>query len=758
MKASNTHWKDQLSIPDQELAREVDIFEAEIALRKQGKLDEKLFAETRLRRGAYGQRYDNGHRFDGITTRTLAFPQPLTKGPDTHWDAPGMLRIKIPFGGCDARQLEVLADLAEEYSDGISHITTRQDVQLHFIHIEDTPAIMRRLASVGITTREACGNSVRNVTGCPIAGICKDEAFDISPYARAIMRFLLGHPDTQDFGRKFKIAFSGCYEHGCGLTGMHDLGLQAKIHDGKRGFKVYVGGGLGAVPQQARLMYEFLPQEELLPLSQAISRVFGRLGEKKNRARARIKFLIQKLGVEEFRRLVEEERKILVPDSRWTDYLSNLTILDEAPLRDSAGVADPGAGKHLPGYIDWFSTNVTEQKQKGYYSVTIKLPLGDITSDQLRELADIVRKFTKETLRTTVEQNFLLRWIAAQDLPALYEGLKVCDLAEPGAEGIADLVACPGTDTCKLGISASRGLLGELLKRYRKQTFSPEVRKLRIKASGCFNSCSQHHAADLGFYGVSRKVGEYTVPHFQVVLGGQWTHNAGSFGLPIGAVPSRNIPAVIDLFTGKYEKERQNGESFQDFIKRLGKVEAKKLIDPLATVPDYATNPEYYRDWGDVRTYTIEDIGVGECAGEIVSRIDFELGAAERQIFEAQLSQDRQDYTTAAQWAYEAMLKAARALLWIKMDQAPTDPDQVVAHFRELFYDTQIFHDKYAGGKFAQYLFLTHENQSWRTAREEASRQLIEESHLFLEAALGVYSRVKVKPAETAEQPAYKIF
>src|SRR6266852_3185456 len=302
MKASNSLWKEQLSAKMPEsLAREIDIFEKEIALRKQAELVERLFAETRLRRGIYGQRYDNGQRHDGRKVQEIAYPSgELTKGPNTMWDAPGMQRIKIPGGGLNAGQLETMADLAEEYSDGIAHVTTRQDFQLHYVHIEDTPSLMRRLAAAGITTREACGNSVRNVTACPYAGVCPDEKFDVTPYSRAMSKFLMGHPDTQNFGRKFKPSFSGCSQHACGLASMHDMGMVAvtQIENGKerRGFEVSVGGGLGAVPYQAKLFDKFVAPEELLPLAQAISRVFARLGEKKNRSRARIKFLVQDLG------------------------------------------------------------------------------------------------------------------------------------------------------------------------------------------------------------------------------------------------------------------------------------------------------------------------------------------------------------------------------------------------------------------------------------------------------------------------------
>src|SRR4030095_13159062 len=463
MKASNNLWREQkIESVFPELVREIEIYETEIELRKQGKMDEKLFAETRLRRGAYGQRYDNGQRWDGKETQTLPFPSSkteLTKGANTVWDAPGMQRIKVPFGGMNPEQLEVMAELAEEYSDGIAHVTTRQDFQLHFIHVDDTPALMRRLAAVGITTREACGNSVRNVTACPLSGVCHTESFDVTPYAKGLASFFLGHPDVQDFGRKFKVAFSGCKGEACALVNMHDMGVIAvkKTVDGveKRGFELYVGGGLGTVPHQAKLFDAFLPEEELLPTAQAISRVFARLGEKKNRNRARIKFLVAQLGIEEFKRLVLEERATLQQDPRWTAYLSEIHELDEKPLRP----ATPLAGTlQTESFQRWYMTNIFRQKQEGYVTATITLPLGDITADQLRALADIARRFTNGTVRTTVDRNIVLRWISEADLPAVYTELEAIGLGQPGAGTIVDITSCPGTDTCKLGISASRGL------------------------------------------------------------------------------------------------------------------------------------------------------------------------------------------------------------------------------------------------------------------------------------------------------------
>jgi sulfite reductase (ferredoxin) len=745
MKVSNSLWAEQLSgkLPEH-LAREIDIFETEATLRKQGKLDERLFAETRLRRGIYGQRYDNGQRHDGRKVQEIAYPSgDLTKGPHTMWDAPGMQRIKIPGGGLDAKQLETLAELAEEYSDGIAHVTTRQDFQLHYIHIDDTPSLMRRLAAAGITTREACGNSVRNVTACPYSGVCPDEVFDVTPYSRALSKFLLGHPDCQNFGRKFKPSFSGCSQHACGLASMHDMGMIAvtRIENGKekRGFETYVGGGLGAVPYQAKLFDTFVPPEELLPLAQAIARVFAARGEKKNRSRARIKFLIQDLGIEKFKELVLEERRNLPRDSRWTDFVKDAEQLHETPLR-------PGGKAPLLGserFQRWVKSNTRPQKHEGYVVVTVALPLGDITANQLRALADIARRFTKETIRTTVEQNIVLRWVSQSDLSDLHQALEAAGLGGPGAETIVDVTACPGTDTCKLGISSSRGLAAELRNRLAEKSFQLDesVQNLHIKISGCFNSCGQHHVADLGFYGVSRKMSGYAVPHFQVVLGGEWDHNGGSYGLPVIAIPSKNIPEVVTRLTDLYAANRQNGEKFKDFIKRTGKVELKKNLEDLARPPADPSDRSYFSDWGDPREYSLSDMGIGECAGEVVSAVEFDLAAAERELFEAQVAWESGQIEQAGAMAYKSMLRAAKALVKVETQDITDDPGQIVREFRARYFDTQKFFDPFAGGKFANYLFAAHEKSN-EPYTFDSTRYLIDEAQLFIDAAHSCYNRV----------------
>ena len=731
-------WKDVLAErTSEDLRHEIDVFEGQMELMRQGKLDERVFAETRLRRGIYGQRYDNGQRHDGIRVRTLEYPQDLNKGPDTKWDAPGMMRIKVPFGGLNIEQMETLAEVADEYADGILHVTTRQDFQLHFVHIEDTPDLMRRLAAVGITTREACGNSVRNVTACPLAGVCHTESFDVTPYSKALMRFLLGHDDTQEFGRKFKVSFSGCAHEACALAKMHDLGLIARVKEEggekRRGFAVYVGGGLGAIPYQAKLFREFVPEEELLPLAQAMSRVFARHGEKKNRNRARIKFLVAELGVGEFARLVDEEREKLPHDPRWTSYLDSVHDDVEEPPRPPAflnGEARP------EGFDEWYATNVYRQRQAGYVVATVNLPLGDLTSRQMLQLADIARKFVGDAVRTTVEQNIVLRWVPEADLPALYQELKAIGLGDPGAGSIVDVTACPGTDTCKLGIASSRGLAGELRTRLtaRSATLPEAIKDLKIKISGCFNSCGQHHVADIGFYGNSRKVGTYKVPHFQVVLGGQWEENAGAYGVAIGAVPSRAVPDVLDAIADRYVRERKEGEGFAGWVTRLGKREARELIRPFMETPDITEGRDHYSDWGDPRIYTLDDLGIGECAGEVVSLFSMEVAKAESEAFEAQVALEELDLARADALAYHAMVLAARALVRGQNQDVSEDPDEVVREFRTRFYDTKLFHDKYAGGKFAEYLFARHSGGP-AVLDEDAVLKIVEEAQLFIEAA-----------------------
>jgi sulfite reductase (ferredoxin) len=665
-----------------------------------------------------------------------------------------MQRIKIPGGVLTARQLEVLCDLAEEYSDRILHITTRQDVQLHYVHLEDTPALMRRLSQVGITTREACGNSVRNVTACQIAGVCRDETFDVTPYAHAVAHFLLGHPDTQDMGRKFKVAFSGCSDKPCGLTGFHDIGCIAKVraNDGslERGFEMYVGGGLGPVPHASELLASFVTPDRVLPLSLAICRVFSKHGERENRSRARMKFLLKKVGIEEFRRLVELELAELKFDPRWKTVMGRATQQAgdgcpptlEASARTTRDAPPTGTQPLGHNHVDpaFLRDNVTPQRQQGYNAVTVNLPLGDLTPEQGRGIAAIARRFCQDDFRTTVEQNIFLRWVRDEDVPLVFEELRRLGLQEAGASGITDVTACPGTDTCKLGISSSRGLAKELKRSLQQQaaTLPESARGLHIKCSGCFNSCAQHHVADIGFLGVSRNVNGRRVPHFQLVVGGSWANNGREFGLAIGAIPSKRVPEAVALLTDTFARDRQDNETFQAWAHRIGRRKVKEMVSVLCDVPSFEQAPDLYRDWGDLRVYTTGDIGVGECAGEVISPSQFAFAESERLIFEAQIALDEGRSDTAADRAFSAMVHAARAACLRLRPSLSSAPDAVASAFDELLGRTGEFDAASPGGRFSRHYVRAREEQAgeWTLpdARQHA-RQRVEEAQLFIDAA-----------------------
>ncbi|MBI4460416.1 MAG: nitrite/sulfite reductase [Acidobacteria bacterium] len=688
--------------------QEIDTFETELRRMQAGQMPEKVFLEFRLRHGVYGQRQA------GVQ----------------------MQRIKIPMGMLNARQMEQLADLSEEYSDGISHITTRQDVQFHFVDINDTPNLFRRLAEVGITTREACGNVVRNVTACPRSGICCDETFDVTPYARAMAYFLLRHPDTQDLGRKFKIAFSGCGQHACGLARMHDIGAIAAVRQensqARKGFEVYLGGGLGAIPHQAKLYSEFVPAEEMLPLAQAISRVFARLGEKKNRAKARMKFLVAKLGMEQFAALVREEREKLPADPRWTEWMAEAERFQEKPLEPPARLELAGTSQE---FQKWHRTNVSPQAQEGYSMVAVFLPLGDISSWQLRSLAEVCRKYVNDTIRTTVEQNLLIRWVSNADLPALHEDLKALDLAVPAAGTIADVSACPGTDSCKLGITSSRGLAAVLQEKFSNGMKDLAERKdLRIKISGCFNACGQHHVADIGFFGSTRRLGPNVAPIFQVILGGTMQNNAQSFGLSMGKVSAKNVPDVVRRLADVYTREKSGSETFAQFAARVGKARLKQELAEFERLPEKTENAEFYQDNRQPWDYFMST-GVGECAGEVVSQAEFLLEDADRMVFESSLHLEAGRLEEAADTAFQAMKKAADGLLSTR-GLLLSDRYDTVAEFRKHIADP---------GEFlamcAEYFFRAAE-QGPKNLDPEQAHQRVEEATLFIEEANGVYSRM----------------
>jgi sulfite reductase beta subunit-like hemoprotein len=564
------------------IEEEIRIFEERSLKLRRGEITDDQFRPFRLKHGIYGQR------------------QPGFQ----------MVRVKIPSGLLSGEQLRALARLADDYSTGRGHVTTRENCQFHFVKLENVPAIMRLLADAGLTTREACGNTVRNVTSCPLAGICPTEAFDVTPYALGTTRFFLRHPEFHDLPRKFKIAFSGCEEDGnCAVAGIHDVGLIARTRGwngtGRRGFKVLVGGGLGSLPTEAATLTEFLPEEELIPTIEAILRVFSEHGNRKNKYKARMKFVLREKGIEEFRRLVAEKRKqVTTPAETFA-----LATPVRAPLV-TLGTSDSGVNGASAEYERWAQHNLQPQRQPGYGVVWIKLPAGTVFSHQLRGLADLLEANGLSAVRIAISQDLVIPWTPLPKARAVFRNLAALGLATPGARTIADVTGCPGATTCNLGITRSLTLADVLAREFERET-DPEVLKVRIKISGCPNSCGQHHIADIGFYGNARKIGERQAPYYQLMLGGEVSASGVRFARQVVPVAAKRIPEALRALLHFYKQDRSLCESFRSWVRRISDEEIARCLAPFTDTSGEVE--DLFIDWGDQETYSLK-LGRGECA------------------------------------------------------------------------------------------------------------------------------------------------
>ncbi len=576
-----------------EAEAEIRRFEVEIARVEKGELDPDDFRKFRLENGVYG----------------------IRGAADRH-----MIRIKIRFGNMNALQLERLADITEKYAPNkLAHVTTRQAIQLHEIKRTDVPTILRSLAETGLTTREACGNTVRNVSCSHYAGISPKEVFDVNPYADLLSLYFLRNPVCQNLPRKFKIAFEGSIEEDYAKVGIHDLGFVAvkKTVDGKevKGFKVYVGGGLGSTPFPAQLLEEFCPVELYLPTAEAVIRLFDRNGERKDKNRARIKYLVAKWGIDTFRKEFLDERRQVIATGSGKEAFWKLTLEEyKAPVLSApAPTQAPGV---LPGYEEWLSTNTFEQKQKGYFAVQVRCLLGDIDPEQMRKLAKISRAFCGGRLRTTIAQNILLHWVPKDSLKALYAQLQPLGLALKDAGRIADITRCPGADTCQIAITHSKGLAFEMGKIFNNGlSHDPALQDVTIKISGCTNSCGQHHIANIGFHGASKNVGGHAVPHYQLMIGG-YTAKEGVavFGKRIAQIPAKRSPEATRAILEAFKKEKGASENFLQWSDRIGVVKLKEIVAPFLTVPAFDQDPSMYQDLGDPAKEFKLEMGKGECA------------------------------------------------------------------------------------------------------------------------------------------------
>lgn len=611
--------------------REIIELERKIREFRGGKMPDEKFRSLRLARGIYGQR------------------QPGVQ----------MVRIKLPFGRITFNQVLKIADISDEYASRNLHLTTRQDIQIHYVSLDRTPELWARLAEDDMTLREACGNTVRNVTASPAAGIDPDEPFDVSSYAQTTFEYFVRNPICAEMGRKFKIAFSSS-EKDTAFSYGNDFGFIPKIKHingrEKRGFKVMMGGGLGAQPMLAYEVFDFLAEEEIIPLVEAGIRVFDRYGERTNRNKARFKYLIQGKGLEEVLRLIEEEKTAV--KNKVFHFNTDKISQPEPPSEPVEPVAPVDAG----AYALWRRTNVFEQKQKGYFGVYVKVLTGDIPTDKARKLVAGVRRHIADDIRITQDQNLLFKYAREESLPHIYNLLAELGFARPGHNSTADVTTCPGTDTCNLGISNSTEM-ARVLEQYIYEFHSDFVTEtdLKIKISGCMNSCGQHGLAHIGFHGSSSKVDGKVIPAAQVMLGGGTVGNGvGRVAERITKVPTKRVLQVVDYILQDYKLNKVTDESFHDYYDRRTKDHFYQLLKPLADTSNL-TEDEYI-DWGHEGTYATA-IGVGECAGVIIDLVATLLIEAEEKLDWAREALDKGLYADSIYHSYNTFLWTAKALL-----------------------------------------------------------------------------------------------
>ena len=580
-----------------EMEADITKFEEMLADYQAGRIPEDVFRVFRLNNGIYGQR-------QGGTSQ--------------------MVRVKVPYGAMTADQLDLLADVVDDHSRGWGHITTRQNIQFHFVELAEIPTVMRRMAEVGLTTREACGDTVRNVQGCHLAGACPLEVLDITPWAEAAYRHFVRNPLAQRLPRKFKINFSGC-DTDCGQAMFNDVGVigaTRTFEDGsvERGFRVYIAGGLGTTPFPALALEDFTPKEDLLATIEAVLRVFEQTGNRDNKLRARLKWVVDQLGIDEVRRRVLAIRKLLPASATWPGGIPPVvTEWGDEPAGVADGVTPTAMGQGTPvtlgalsDYDRWVEANVVRGAANGTVSAYAWCELGDVTSGQFRAVASIIREFDVD-VRVTNRQNLVLRDLSEEQLPALYERLVAAGMARPGAELSRDVVACPGADTCNLAVTQSRGLasaIGAAL----DEAGLAEVGGLRVNISGCTNSCGQHHTSDIGFFGAERRAHGQPAPGYQMLLGGYVGQEQIHFGKKALRLPAKNAAEATVRVVSRYVGERQAGEQFINWLERSGGVaEVAAGLKDLDEFPTPDEGPEFYVDYDETGPYVAE-IGESECA------------------------------------------------------------------------------------------------------------------------------------------------
>ena len=632
---------------------EKDIIELEKKIRqfKGGEVDEEKFRSLRLARGVYGQRQQ------GVQ----------------------MIRIKLPYGKVSSNQLLRISDVSDEYSRGRLHITTRQDIQIHYVDLERTPELWAQLEKDRVTLREACGNTVRNVTASETAGIDVNEPFDVSPYAQAVFEYFLRNPIGQEMGRKFKVSFSASDED-TGLSYMHDLGFIAKQKGGERGFKVMLAGGLGSQPRHADELFCFLPTDKIIPLMEGVIRVFDRYGERKSRAKARMKFLLKDLGLDGFKKLLDEEQ-LAVPHQTYPINIEDYPKVKVAEVEiPEVSIEDQNT------FEEWKSTNLVPQKQEGYVAIGIKVLLGDFYTDKARELAKLVQDYAAGEIRLSLRQNILIPYVKEELVPFFYQELKKLGFAEAGYNKALDITACPGTDTCNLGIASSTGIADELERvikaEYPQYIKNPDV---VIKISGCMNACGQHNMAHIGFQGMSvRTKDKLVAPALQVLLGGgNFGDGKARFADKVAKIPSKRGPQALRLILDDFEANG-NGASFTDYYEEKGQHYFYDFLKPLTDV-DNLTQDDFI-DWGNEEKYK-KEIGIGECAGVIVDLVATLFLESQEKIENAEEAINEGKWAASIYYSYQSMVNSAKALLTAEKVKTNTHAS-MIKDFDKLYVET----------------------------------------------------------------------
>lgn len=631
--------------------KEIIELEKKIHLFRGGKIDDERFRSLRLARGIYGQRQE------GVQ----------------------MIRIKLPYGKVTSEQLVRITQVSDEYSTGRLHITTRQDIQIHYVSLDRTPELWADLAKDDITLREACGNTVRNITGSELAGVDVNEPFDVSPYAHGLFQYLLRNPICQEMGRKFKISFSSSDED-TALSYLHDLGFIPKIKDGQKGFKIMFGGGLGSQPAHAELLSEFVPVNEIIPTAEGIIRIFDRYGERAKRMKARMKFLIKEMGKDAFLDLVEQEKKAIAFET----YEIDTTAFD-GPIPEPLLEVPQVTIEDTAAYEAWKNSNVIKQKQDGYYAIGIKVLLGDFYTDKARLLAALIKNYAANELRFSLRQNIVIRHVKEENLPFFYQELAKLDFVQLGYNSVGDITACPGTDTCNLGIASSTGIAEEL-----ERVLSAEYpqylnnREIEIKISGCMNACGQHNMSAIGFQGMSINSGKLVAPALQVLLGGGRLGNgAGRFADKVIKVPSRRGPDALRTILNDFDANG-SGQKFLDYYDTKGEKYFYEILKPYADVTNL-TEADFI-DWGNADNY-VKAVGVGECAGVVIDLVATLLFEAKEKLILAQESFDEKKWSDAIYHAYAGFVNGAKALL-LSENQKTNHHAGIVDLFDTVFIDT----------------------------------------------------------------------